>query len=337
MTDLRPYQLEDRYVADAGRAFLSGIQALARIPVDQLRLDAAAGLHTAALLTGYPGSPLATLDREAARAAALATDVDFVVQPGLNEELAAGAVAGSQLASIQPDCKYDGIVGFWYGKTPGLDRASDSIRHGVFTGTAKLGGAVAMVGDDPAAKSSTLPGASQPTLASLGMPTLHPSDVQEVLDLGLHAVAMSRACGLWVALKITTAVADGTSTVRLDQRLPLLPQFTPHERVPDAQLLPPHSVDIEADLLVRRTVALTYAREAKLNSVDVDPPNAWLTIISSGHALRETYGALARLGLETDDQIAARIERAVATKWAGHQINKVTFTRPSKSMSQIGG
>ena len=151
------YELSDRYRLDDGRVFLSGSQALARLPYEQLRADRRAGLRTAAYITGYPGSPLANFDRDVVTAAKLA-DADglrMVFQPGMNEELAATSVMGSQLASTLDSCRYDGIVGIWYGKGPGLDRASDALRHATFAGTSHLGGALAIVGDDPNAKSST--------------------------------------------------------------------------------------------------------------------------------------------------------------------------------------
>ena len=140
-------------------------------------------------------------------------DLPIVVRPGLNEELAATAVMGSQLVDSLDDKRYDGVVGVWYGKAPGLDRAGDAIRHGVFAGTARHGGVMAVVGDDPAAKSSTLPSSSDATLVDLHMPILFPGDVQEALDLSRHAIALSRASGIWVGLKLVTPVADGTGTV----------------------------------------------------------------------------------------------------------------------------
>ena len=189
------------------------MQALARLPVDQLRIDRRRGLHTAAFVSGYQGSPVGTFQEEASAAAATVPDLPIVIRPGVNEELAATAVMGSQLVDSLGDKRYDGVVGVWYGKAPGLDRAGDAIRHGVFAGTARHGGVVAVVGDDPAAKSSTLPSSSDATLVDLHMPILFPGDVQEALDLSRHAVALSRASGMWVGLKLVTPVADGTGTV----------------------------------------------------------------------------------------------------------------------------
>ena len=144
------YRLTDRYRRTEGGVLLTGIQALARIPIEQLRRDQEAGLRTAAFLSGYPGSPLGGLDQEIARARAIVPELDIVHEPAVNEELGATAVMGSQLAPGRPDATHDGVVGFWYGKAPGLDRAGDALRHGVFAGSSRNGGAVVLVGDDPA-------------------------------------------------------------------------------------------------------------------------------------------------------------------------------------------
>ncbi|MFD2470280.1 indolepyruvate ferredoxin oxidoreductase family protein [Amycolatopsis silviterrae] len=206
---------EDRYRAAEGQFQLTGVQALARLPLDVRRADRRAGLRTAAFVSGYEGSPLGGYDLELGRQAELLAEHDIVFRPGVNEELAATAVQGAQLAAKSENRRVDGVTGYWYGKSPGLDRASDALRHNNLMGTHRLGGALALVGDDPGAKSSTVPGSSELLLADLGMPTLYPADPQEVLDLGQHAVAMSRACGLWVGFKIATNVADGTGTVRV--------------------------------------------------------------------------------------------------------------------------
>ena len=168
------YRLEDRYLRDEGRVFASGVQILARLPFEQLRRDRAAGRNTAAFVSGYPGSPLALFDTEITRVAAMAeaSGLQLVHQPGLNEELAAAAVMGSQLVSGFGDRLRDGVLGMWYGKAPGLDRACDAMRHAVLTGTSPLGGAVMLVGDDPFAKSSTVGSSSDGTLVALRMPFL---------------------------------------------------------------------------------------------------------------------------------------------------------------------
>ncbi len=309
--ELSDYKLSSRYDRDSGRVFLSGVQALARLPLEQMRVDRSNGLNTAAFITGYPGSPLAGLDREADVAAKSAGELNYVHRHALNEELAATAVMGSQLAAERPDCRYDGIVGYWYGKTPGVDRASDAIRHAMFAGVHRNSGAVALVGDDGAAKSSTLPSASDSTLIGLHMPILFPGDVQSALDLGRHAVAMSRASGLWSALKIVAAVADGTEAIdlALDRVSTVAPKvdfegytFVPHA---DGGLLTPHTLDLERELYeIRLELARAYGAENNLNTLDVNPDDAWIGIAAAGHTYTEVRQALRMLGLATDEHIA---------------------------------
>ena len=308
---LSGYQLSNRYELDTGRVFVSGVQALARLPLEQMRVDRARGLNTAAFVSGYPGSPLAGFDREADVASRAAGSLTYVHRHALNEELAATAVMGSQLAAERSDCRFDGITGYWYGKTPGVDRASDALRHAMFAGVHRDSGAVAFVGDDGAAKSSTLPSSSDASLIGLHMPILTPGDVQEALDLGRHAVAMSRASGLWSAVKIVAAVADGTGTLELalDRVVPIIPQveydgrlFVPHA---DGELLTPHTLDLERELFeVRLELARQYGAENKLNTITVDPRDAWIGIAACGHTYHELRQALTMLGLTNDQQIA---------------------------------
>ena len=245
------YQLADKFRLETGRVFLSGVQAIARLPIDQLRIDRRLGLTTAAFASGYQGSPVGTFTEELRRAHATVPDLPIVVQPGVNEELAATSVMGSQLAMTLDDAKYDGVVGIWYGKGPGFDRSSDAIRHAVFAGTSQHGGVVAVVGDDPAAKSSTVPSSSDATMVDLHMPILFPGDVQEALDLSRHAVALSRSCGLWAGLKLVTAVADGTGTIDVapDRVRPTAPVVNfngaPFVPTPNGRLLTPYTLDME--------------------------------------------------------------------------------------------
>ncbi len=227
----------------------------------------------------------------------------------LNEELAASAVMGSQLASVQPDCRHDGIIGIWYGKAPGVERAADALRHAVFAGTSVRGGAVALVGDDPAAKSSTVPSSSAGLLADMHMPLLYPGDPAEALDLGRHAVALSRTTGLWCALKIVADVADATASVDLhpDRIAPVIPTIDGerYRHTPDGKLLTPHTLDIEREIVeVRYELATRYASQNRLNRVAVDPSDAWIGIVASGITAREVRESLRRLGLDSDDAIA---------------------------------
>ncbi|MFN8051176.1 MAG: indolepyruvate ferredoxin oxidoreductase family protein [Acidimicrobiales bacterium] len=310
------YELADRYLRREGRAFMSGVQALARIPVEQLRLDRDAGLNTAAFVSGYQGSPLGGFDQEVARAARLVDDLPIVCRPAVNEELGATAVMGSQLAAEQPDARYDGVLGIWYGKAPGLDRASDALRHAAFAGTSRHGGAIALVGDDPAAKSSTLPSSSDATLVDLHMPILYPGNVQEVLDLGIHAVALSRITGAWSSMKIVAAVADGTSTVDLSASrvVPVICDLVPpgstdgldNVHHPDAMLLAPRTLELERDFrVVRAELIRRYAAVNGLNRPTVDPGDAWIGLIAAGYTYHQLRDALRRLGFETDDDLTA--------------------------------
>jgi indolepyruvate ferredoxin oxidoreductase len=299
--------LEDKYVLEKGRIFLSGIQALVRVPFDVVRADRRNGLNTGTFFSGYQGSPLGGLDQEILRNGKLAREMNLHFQAGLNEELGATSVWGSQLAPTLPGANVDGVVGYWYGKNPGLDRAADSLRHANFCGTSRTGGAIALVGDDPSCKSSTLPSASEPMLQSLHMPILFPGNVQEVLDLGLHAVALSRASGLWVGFKIVTNVADaaGTADVSPDRIVPVMPVVEwygkPYEHKPNPTMLAPDSLISERNLVnVRLEIARAYARANGLNRVTHDAPEAWLGLIAPGKSYTDLSQALRDLGLGDD-------------------------------------
>ena len=311
-TTPRRYELNDRYQRDEGTAFVTGVQALARIPIEQLRRDHAAGLNTAAFLSGYPGSPLGGFDQEVARALKTVPDLPIVHQPAVNEELGATSVMGSQLAQGRPDATYDGVVGLWYGKAPGLDRAGDALRHGVFAGSSSLGGAVVLVGDDPACKSSTMPSSSDASLVDFHMPILYPGTMSECLELGLHAVAMSRASGLWSAMKIVTPVADGSGTITfpvLDAD-PILPTVEVNgERWvsrPSAQFLGPRMIEVEREFReVRLPLAQRYGIENRLNRITANPQDAWIGFVATGFTYFEMLEAFRRIGLDGLEAIEA--------------------------------
>jgi indolepyruvate ferredoxin oxidoreductase len=308
----RSYSLEDRYGAETGRVLLTGIQALARIPVEQLRRDRSNGRRTAAFVSGYPGSPLGGFDLEMARVRTAVPDVEIVHLPAVNEELAATAVMGSQLAAGRPDRRVDGVVGIWYGKAPGLDRAGDALRHATFAGTSPTGGAIALVGDDPACKSSTMPSSSDASLVDLHMPILYPGTVAECLVLGLHGIAMSRVTGLWSSLKIVTPVADATETVTLPvlDGDPVLPSIQvdgrPWTAHPSAQFLGDRMIAVEREFHdVRLSLAHEYGAANQLNVVTVDPPKAWIGLLATGYTYQELREALRRLGLARDEDVRA--------------------------------
>jgi indolepyruvate ferredoxin oxidoreductase len=292
-------RLSDRYEKLSGRIHLTGIQALARLPIDQSRRDRAAGLRTGTYVSGYEGSPLAGYDLELIRQTALLDEHDITFEPGLNEEAAATAVQGSQLIGDLPKT-VDGVVGFWYGKAPGLDRATDAIRHANLMGTSPQGGVVALVGDDPAAKSSSVPCASERALADLGVPTFYPADAGEILALGRHAVELSRACGLWTAMKIVTAVADGSASVELLEQPadPVVPVGAGvHE--PTARLLAPVLGPLERDFMTTRMrIVDEYAQLNRLNRVVVGHPGDRVGIVASGKTYLDVREALTKIGLD---------------------------------------
>jgi len=291
--------LEDRYTAEDGRVLMSGIQALIRLTLQQRRLDRDRGLDTRVFVSGYQGSPLAGVDLEMSRAARFLDPAGVVFQPGLNEELAATAVAGTQLLRQLPGRRHDGITGFWYGKNPGLDRAADAIRHANLVGTAALGGAVAWIGDDPGSKSSTVPSSCEPMCQSLSMPLLAPGTVAEIVSCGLHAVALSRASGLWAGLKIVADIADASATVDLGPLSAGIPAPERTDSGASPVLVGPISLDAEHDMLTRRLdLARAYARHHGLNRVVSTSPHATLGILASGTHFAVLQRALADLGLD---------------------------------------
>ncbi|MGW0483432.1 indolepyruvate ferredoxin oxidoreductase family protein [Nonomuraea sp. NPDC003214] len=294
--------LDDRYAAESGRVLISGIQALVRLTLEQRRLDTGRGLDTRVFVSGYQGSPLAGVDLEMARARRFLDEAGVVFQPGLNEELAATAVAGTQLLRELPGRRHAGVTGFWYGKNPGLDRAADAIRHGNVAGTAALGGAVAWIGDDPGSKSSTVPSSCEPMCQSLAMPLLAPGTVAEIIEFGLHAVALSRATGLWTGLKILADVADASATVDLDTLRAGIPAPGRADAGPPPILVGPASLDAEHDMLTRRLdLARAYAKATGLNRVTAGSSRATLGIVASGTSYQVVLRALADLGVGEQD------------------------------------
>jgi indolepyruvate ferredoxin oxidoreductase len=273
------FSLEDRYRRLDGDIYLTGVQALVRTLLDRARRDRArrdgvAGRDTATYVSGYEGSPLAGYDLELARNQDLLRELDIIHQPALNEELAATAVSGTQLARALGEARTPGVTGVWYGKAPGLDRAGDALRHANMIGSDPLGGAVALVGDDPAAKSSSVPCSSEFALADLAMPAFAPSDPAEILDYGLHAVELSRASGLWSALKVATVVADGACTARIAASwsppdLGDLPSgLRAYGHRPSARLLGAELAELERSFHESRLpVAVEYIRRSGVNRV----------------------------------------------------------------------
>ena len=295
------YALTDRYLREEGTVYLTGVQALVRVLFDRARQDRLRGQRTATFVSGYEGSPLGGYDLEIGRRADLLRDLDVVHQPGLNEELAATAVMGSQLAGQVGRLRADGVAGVWYGKSPGLDRASDALRHANLIGTDPRGGAVLLAGDDPAAKSSSVPCTSEATLANLAIPTLYPADPQDVLDFGLHAHYLSRFTGLWSALKITTAVADGAGTARVhpDRIVPPAGDAGVKAHRPSARLLGANLMELERSLhTIRLPRALEYAGFSHVNRIMSSGPGDRVGIIAAGKTYLDVREALTLLGLD---------------------------------------
>jgi indolepyruvate ferredoxin oxidoreductase len=291
--------LEDKYAAASGPILLSGIQALVRMTLDQRRLDRLRGHDTGVFVSGYPGSPLGGYDRELHRARRHLGPAGVVFQPGLNEELAATAVAGTQLLGQLDGRRHDGVAAFWFGKSPGLDRAADAIRHGTLSGTAPLGGAVALIGDDPASKSSTVPSSSEPMCRSLFMPLLAPGTVAELLAHGLHAVAMSRHAGLWCGVKVVADIADASAVVELDGLLDAIPQLPVRDAAAPPVLLPPTNLDAEHDLMTARLArASAYARGARLNRIAFEPRRPRIAVVAAGMGHQALLRALDDLGID---------------------------------------
>lgn len=298
---LRTETLDDRYLAADGVVYLTGIQALVRMIRDRALLDERNGLRSASFVSGYEGSPLAGYDMELARRLKLFSDVEIVHRPAVNEELAATAVIGTQLARQAGTLRPDGVTGYWYGKSPGLDRASDAIRHANLIGTDPKGGAVALIGDDPAGKSSTYPCSSEAAVADLYLPTLYPADSQDILDYGIHAAYLSRFTGTWSALKITTAVADGASTaiVHSERIQPTVAGLEASTHRPSAMLIGTNLAALEHSLLTQRFPrALDYARVNGLNSITQGTNGDRVGIIAAGKTYLDVCEALAQLGLD---------------------------------------
>ncbi|MBO4252313.1 indolepyruvate ferredoxin oxidoreductase family protein [Streptomyces griseorubiginosus] len=295
--------LDEESLVEPERVRLTGVQALARLPLDIMRWERSEGRRTAGFISGYEGSPLGGYDLELDRHKALLDEYGIVFQPGVNEELAATAVQGSQLAAASPDRTVDGVIGMWYGKSPGLDRASDALRHNNMMGVPANGGALVFVGDDAAAKSSTVPGASERLLADLGIPTLYPADPQQILDLGMHAAAMSRASGLWVALKISTDVADGSATVDVSpgRVRPVGPRRAVDHEVTAKLLQPTLGILENSRDGERRQAALDYAARNRLDVITGHGADDRVGIVAAGPTFLHVREALRRFGLSEAD------------------------------------
>ena len=318
--------LDDKYSLKSGRAFMSGVQALVRLPMLQQERDALAGKSTGALISGYRGSPLGGYDQALWKAKSYLEKHNIVFQPGVNEELAATALWGTQQLGFAPpgSQKLDGVFGIWYGKGPGVDRCSDVFKRANMAGTTALGGVLAVAGDDHIAKSSTAAHQSDHIFKACGLPVFFPASVQEVLDLGVHAIALSRFAGVWSGMKTIQEIVESSATadINADRVKIILPEFEMppggvHIRWPDAAL------DQEARLFdYKWYAALAYIRANRLNYNVIEGPNDRYGIMASGKAYNDTRQALVDLGLDTE-----------TCKRLGIRVHKVSVVWPLEAQS----
>jgi indolepyruvate ferredoxin oxidoreductase len=299
--------LDDKYRFRDGRVFMSGVQALVRLPLVQKWRDAAAGLNTAGFISGYRGSPLGGYDQELWRAKKFLKEQDIHFVPGVNEELGATAVWGSQHVALNPKATRDGVFGIWYGKGPGLDRAMDVLKHANAAGTSAHGGVLAIVGDDHGAKSSTLPHQSDHNFQAAFVPFLSPSSVQEFVEYGLLGIAMSRFAGTWVGFKATADTVETSATIDLahENRGIIIPEF----EFPDGGVhIRPGDIWREEDTRLQRYKGFAALAFAKANGIDRliwDSPTPRIGIVTTGKAHADTMQALSELGIT--EQVAAAI------------------------------
>ncbi|NBW68560.1 MAG: indolepyruvate ferredoxin oxidoreductase family protein [Betaproteobacteria bacterium] len=317
---LEKVTLDDKYSLDVGRAFMSGVQALVKLPMLQRQRDALQGKNTAGFISGYRGSPLGTYDQALWKAKKYLHAQNIVFQPGVNEELAATALWGTQQLGFAPagSNKFDGVFGIWYGKGPGVDRCADVFKHANMAGTTPWGGVLAVAGDDHVAKSSTAAHQSDHIFKACGTPVFFPASVQDILDLGVHAFAMSRFSGIWSGMKTIQEIVESSATAVIDpERVKIvLPDFEMpaggvHIRWPDDAL------SQEARLFdFKWYAALAYIRANRLNHNVLQGPNDRFGLIASGKAYNDTRQALLDLGLddETCRRIGIRLHK-VAVVW----------------------
>ena len=307
---LETVTLDDKYSLDYGRAFMSGVQALVKLPMLQRLRDQLAGKNTAGFISGYRGSPLGGYDQALWKAEKFLKAQNIVFQPGVNEELAATALWGTQQLSFAPPGtnKFDGVFGIWYGKGPGVDRCSDVFKHANMAGTTEWGGVIAVAGDDHISKSSTAAHQSDHIFKACGTPVFFPASVQEILDLGIHAFAMSRFSGVWAGMKTIQEIVESSATAMIDPerveiKIPtdfIMPSGGLHIRWPDGAL------DQEARLFdYKWYAALAYIRANRLNYNVIEGKNDRFGLIASGKAFSDTRQALLDLGL--DDSTCQRL------------------------------
>ncbi len=323
--------LDDKYVLDSTRAYLSGIEALVRLPILQHQRDTERGLSTAGFISGYRGSPLAGLDQTLWKARPFLQQHHIHFQPGINEDLAATAVWGSQQVNIFEGARYDGVFAMWYGKGPGVDRSMDAIKHANAFGTSRYGGVLAVAGDDHGAKSSSLPHQSEHMFIAASIPVLNPASVQEVLDLGIYGWELSRYCGCWVALKAVTDNMDAAIAADIDpHRVQIitpdqfaLPADGIHARWPDKPLEQEYRLN-----KFKIYAAREFARVNNLNRIVLDCERPRLGIITTGKAYLDVMQALEDLGIDENEarRIGLRIYK-LGMSWPLEPLMTHAFAR----------
>src|SRR3954447_304252 len=292
---LAAVSLDDKYALNKGRIYLTGTQALVRLPLLQRQRDTGAGLNTGCFISGYRGSPLGAFDQALWNARRFVERNHLKFQPAINEELAATAVWGSQQIGLFPGARYDGVFAVWYGKGPGVDRSGDALKHGNSAGTAPHGGVLALAGDDHTCKSSTLAHQSEYAFIDALIPVLNPAGVEDILDLGLYGWAMSRYAGCWVALKTVAETMDSSASIsadpgRVDIVLPedfAMPLGGLNIRWPD----PP----LDQELRLHRykiPAVIAFARANRLDRVVIDAPQPRFGIVTTGKSYLDVRQAL---------------------------------------------
>ncbi|MGH8042168.1 MAG: indolepyruvate ferredoxin oxidoreductase family protein [Rudaea sp.] len=325
------YTLEHKYTRERGRIYLSGVQALVRLPLMQQMRDRAAGLSTAGFISGYRGSPLGGFDLELWKAKKHLAAASIEFQPGLNEDLGATMVWGTQQANLFPGAKYDGVFSMWYGKGPGVDRCGDVFKHGNAAGTSRHGGVLALAADDHACRSSTLPHGSELEFVSAMMPVLNPAGVQDILDMGLLGWAMSRFTGRWVGFKTIAETVESSASVNVN----------PHQLdivLPEDFAVPPGGLNIrwpdpplDQEMRLHQyavKAASAFARANRIDRVVIDSPKAWLGIVTTGKSYLDVLQALEYLGISADDARAIGIRvYKVGMTWPLEPVGIREFTR----------
>lgn len=315
----RDVKLDDKYTLLNGRIFVTGIQALVRLPMLQKLIDEKAGLNTAGYISGYRGSPLGAFDQQLVKASNFLQQHNIIFQPGVNEELAATACSGTQQINLQNAGAYDGVFSMWYGKGPGVDRTGDAFRHANNFGTSEHGGILALLGDDHACESSTTAHQSEFAMVDAMIPVLNPAGVQDILDYGLYGFAMSRYTGAVVAFKCVHDTVEATASVEISEdrtRIVIPDDYTPPEgglniRRPDTfmdQEARVHNHKLEA--------AKAFVRANKLDKLVIDTPDAWLGIATTGKSYLDVRQALSELGIDDDlaRQLGIRVYK-IAMSW----------------------